>query len=580
MNRAVTASLAARLSLWLVGLMWLAPFLVGHHSPPIASFYSELVAAMLGLAALTLFVRQRYWQDMELPRMALVPLGLLGLLVVQLAFTDKVAFPAQGFMAALYLLWAVFLMMLAVVLRREIGLERMAVVLARFVLVGGVLSACIGILQHYQVHSLLDPLVAPKAGPQIYGNLAQTNHFADYTGLALASLLFLLAGRHWPRLGLLAALPVLLFVLALSGSRSSWLYLAAFAALSFWIYRQSRTGEGKILLAVSLSLLPGFALMQVLAHLPWLSAATPALTATDRLFDSVSGSSIRLGLWQEAWQMFLAEPWLGVGFGQLPWRYFLRNDMPLPGSLVNNAHNLVLHLLAEMGVFAALLLVVGAVRWLLPQARRKMELAEWWLLALLSTLAIHSLLEYPLWYFNFLGVAAILLGAGEHSGIRLDLKRTGRMVFVLALVLGWMSAFNLALSYRSLEGLLFTRYHYAPREQEEQALFQGLQKIHQESLLTPYIELAYSGVIALDKERLADKLELNGRAMRFAPTGPVVYRQAFLLALNGEDQAALQQWRRAASAYPGDLKNNAAELRRLAQADSASFARLSAAVKD
>ena len=216
----------------------------------------------------------------------------------------------------------------------------------------------------------------------------------------------------------------------------------------------------------------------------------------------------------------------------------------------------------------------------LPRRRRQPGLAEWWLLALLSTLALHSMLEYPLWYFNFLGVAAILLGAGEQTSIRLDLQRAGRPVFMLVLALGWMSAASLVHSYRSLEGLLFTRYHYAPQEQEVQALFQGLQKIHQESLLTPYIELAYSGAIALEPERLADKLELNGRVMRFAPTGPVVYRQAFLLALAGEEQAARQQWRRAASAYPGDLKRNVAELRRLAETDPSSFARLSAAVED
>lgn len=569
------ASFGARVSLWLIGLMWVLPFMVGYHRVPITSFYSEWLAAILGLAALTLFVQRRYWQTMEMPRIAFVPLGLVGLLLVQLAATDKIAFPSQAFMAALYLLWAVFLMLLGGALRREIGWAGIVTTLARFTLIGGLTSAVIGILQYYQVHSVLDSVIATRSGDgSVFANIGQTNQFANYTGLAIASLLFLLASRQWPRMLLLGMLPVLLFALALSGSRSSWLYLGALAVLALGFYWRTRDAEHRILVVVALLLLPGFALVQAVAQLPWLVAQVPPILVNERLFETASGINVRLVLWQEAWQMFLQDPWLGVGFGQFSWHHFQLAALSPTWSyagLFNQAHNLVMHLLAEMGSPAVLLLITGVGLWLSAFVRQEMTLSHWWVLALLSILGIHSMLEYPLWYFNFLGIAAILLGAGEARTFRLDLQKTGRFAFILILVLGWMSAGNLAYSYRSLEGLLFTRYHDAPKEREAESLLQDLQQIHQETLLTPYIELAYTGAIELSRDNLADKLELNGRVMRFAPTSPVVYRHALLLALNGEQDSASQQWVRAAASYPDNLERNRGVLLKLAARDSPTY---------
>ena len=84
---------------------------------------------------------------------------------------------------------------------------------------------------------------------------------------------------------------------------------------------------------------------------------------------------------------------------------------------------------------------------------------------------------------------------------------------------------------------------------------QDLLRIHRTSLLAPYIELAYTGAIVLNKDDLSDKLELNSRVMHFAPISIVVFQQAILLALNGQAPAAKAQLERAAVAYPGELEN-------------------------
>ena len=94
----------------------------------------------------------------------------------------------QIVLLALYLLWAALLMILGQRLREEFGLPALATALATFLLVGAELNALAGILQHYRWHTFLDAVVTVKISVAVYGNVAQSNHFANYITLGLISL--------------------------------------------------------------------------------------------------------------------------------------------------------------------------------------------------------------------------------------------------------------------------------------------------------------------------------------------------------------------------------------------------------
>lgn len=558
------------ISLALIGLMWVLPFLQPHHIYPLPGFYTEWLAFALGLGAFSLLLQKRFWNNLELPRIALVPLGLGALLLLQFAL-DKIVYPEQVLLALVYLLWAAFLILLGNILRREIGLAAISTTLARFLVAGGVLGAMVTLLQHYQIHTLVDPLITAKTSNAVYGNLAQPNHFADYTCLALASLLFLSAtGRlAWAVAAVLAVL--MLFVLALSGSRSAWLYLFALLALSAWWYWRNQ--KNAALLIASIVLIPGFALMQWVVQLPWFAAPVPAVDSIQRLFEFASGS-IRLELWREAWYLFLQSPLLGVGWGQFAWQHFeygvLFKSSGLSG-LYNHAHNIVMQLLAETGLVGAVAVVGGGVIWLHGLRRMAFDSYLWWMMGLLAIIGIHSMLEYPLWYSYFLGIAALLLGLGETRFFRLELQRVGRISFALMLALGWMSATSLIYSYRKLEGTLYVKGLENLDAAGLKQFNEDMLQIHRTSLLAPYVELAYTGAIELNKDNLSDKLEFNSRVMNFAPVSIVVYQQAILLALDGQAQAAKVQLERAAIAYPGELENFTKVMQRLLAQHPAEF---------
>lgn len=575
---ATPPSLAARISLACIGLMALLPFIQPIHVPPIASFYIEFTAFALGLLALTLLLSGQYWRNLPLPWIIFAPLGLFAVLLLQLNLKMPAYYETQV-IAMLYLIWAMLLIILGSVLRREFGLATISTVLAWFFLVGGELSAAVGVMQHYEIRTFLDVFIAAKNNAAVSGNVAQTNHFANHISLALASLVFLFAVgklRAWTATPL--ALP-LLFVLPLSGSRSPWLYLFVLLALALWlIWQHGRaTPQARRLVLATVLLLAGFTLMQWLVRLPWFIGSTGIITSVDRMFDQASGTAIRFYLWREAWQMFIQAPLLGVGWGQYAWHHFQLLTVfqnPEITGVYNNAHNLIMQLLAETGLAGTLPIITGITIWLLGLRRSSFDLALWWLLALLAIIGIHSLLEFPLWYGHFLGLCAVFMGMSETRFLPLHLPRLGRLAILLILVMFGGLMAMIERDFRQFSVVMPTP------GSKSKSLDMGdiveLQKLHQKTLLSPYVDFALASVMELNSENLDIKLAVNQRVMHFNPSGPITYKQAILLALKGEHDAAIRQAESAVAAYPYDFTQFAALLRLLAEKNPGTLTGLTA----
>jgi O-antigen ligase len=568
--------LPARISLAFVGLMFLLPFLNPYHFFPLTNFYTEWLALALGLAALAPLAAKRFWDEVEIPALALWLLAFAALLLLQLAWLD-IAYPELSLLGALYVVWAAWLVWLGRVLVKSCGLESAVPVLAALLLLGGLLNAAAALVQFYNLELAHSSLVAGLGAVQrgAYGNFGQNNHFADYLSLALISTLYL---RIKGRLGLPATAictGIFLYALALSGSRASWLYLLAALALSVWFRAASDAPRLRRAALVLAALLPLYALVQFamsdygLAVRPALPGAAYApVTPIDRfaeelahggLLPKAGGSSlgIRLYLWHQALLMWSRAPLLGVGFGQYAGMFFEQAAELSHYHIANfdrNAHNALLHLLAETGLLGAGLVGAGLGAWLWGLRRRLAPGAEvWWLLCLLSVLFVHSMLEYPLWHANFLGVAAILLGMGSVRGVRLRLSALSRYAFPVMVAAGFFALASVGRAYYDLELLMYPRA--LPKDRGEVvARNQAMLQLHRDTLLAPYVEMVYAGSIVADRNNLQDKLALNGRVLRLLPVPELAYRQVLLLGLNGARAAALLQLDRCVAVFPQRLK--------------------------
>lgn len=554
--------------------MWVLPFLYYHHAYPITTFYQEWGAVLLSLCALPLLVSKHYWQQPEIPRVVLLPIGMVLLLLVQYLLGKVLSFD-QMLLLTMYFLWMALLVMLGHRLRVELGLPLLATVLAVFLALGAELNALAGILQHFRWHTFLDPVVTVKTASAVYGNIAQPNHFANYLVLGVASIGLLhirWSLRFWQTTLLVAPL---LFVLVLSGSRGTWLYLLFMAGMTYlW---QRRDKSYLPLMKYVLLLLVGFALMHFVVQIPWLDGASEKVTTAERMFGKEGSGSVRLFLWKESLLIFTQFPLLGAGFGQFAWQHFqlgpeLQN-VSING-LYNNAHNLLMQLAAETGL-AGLSILFGTLGlWFWQVWREHRTIYHWWGYTLLAVLGIHSLLEYPLWYGYFIGIAAVVLGMMESKTYRLELRNLGRLSVTMMLLLGALSLVQLFQGYKKLEATLALRplsgsdATYTPR------LRDSLVGVYDHALLRPYAELFMSGMIEVSADHLAEKFALNERAMRFIPIGPVAYRHAWLLALLDKPDEAKSQLKRALWSYPEEFRAAQAELNRLALKDPAHFSAL------
>jgi hypothetical protein len=177
----------------------------------------------------------------------------------------------------------------------------------------------------------------------------------------------------------------------------------------------------------------------------------------------------------------------------------------------------------------------------------------WWTLAILGVLGLHSMLEYPLWYAYFLGVAAVSMGSAEPAALPVGGRRGGRLVLAMVVLLGVLSFANVHRDYRTLQSLQRTQAHQSSSAPDSgDGSIRVLLGLQGHTLFAPYIELALVRRMLLNQDRLQDKVLLNGRVMRFLPTNDLAYRQAILLAMSGDEKAMRTHWNLAVANYPGD----------------------------
>jgi len=288
-------------------------------------------------------------------------------------------------------------------------------------------SAVIGLLQYFGATGGLGVWVNHTEVGLAFGNLRQRNQFATLMNIGLVALLWWAgqplpavhgrlmtrqppqrAGQELAMLGLAMALAMLLSAgNAASSSRTGLLQLLLVVALGLVWQRRMRQQNAS---QPSGQALPKVLLAAVLAYavatwaLPWLAGLDPfnsGAWARLRSGDAVCAS--RLTLWRNVLFLIAQKPWLGWGWGELDYAHFITL---YPGArfcdILDNAHNLPLHLAVELGVPLALM-VCGAALWLAWRARpwHEQDATRRMAWGILAVILLHSLLEYPLWYGPF-----------------------------------------------------------------------------------------------------------------------------------------------------------------------------------
>lgn len=546
----------ANVSLSLLGLTPLLPLFAPWNLEPVPSFHQEWLAIIAGLLA-CLAAMPLLWrtQHIQIPVIAALPLILTVYLALQAEILPQVI-TAHAQMAMLYLLWAALLMVLIILLRHELGTASIALWLAAALALA---ASCAGLREF---------MFRLQGTTGNWGGMAQANNYADLLALGGASLLYChsITKSFRPLFWLMTA--SIAMGLSLTPSRAVWLYWLTFGVLA-WRYEQTWLR----------SLLLGFAGYLLLQGLWATGLLTAQQTSVARMVQEIGGAPLRLHIWRVAWQLFSQSPLLGQGFGQFDWAYFNTGQhMPELSNRLEHAHNLPLHLLAELGLLPLLLLLSGMTAWLksffklqpgdFDQNNQEAASIRLWLLMLLAVLGIHSLLEYPLWYAQFLGIAAMALALGEQRFWRIDLgkalKRVSASVLCFSLLLAGMHEWQYTRMELALLGAIADR-----SQRRMEYLVEVCQQVPDKApLLFPYVPVIFTLASAAENaEMRAELTALADASYRFWPTKDLSYRQALMQALNGHKPKALATLRLAMAAYPQWIGHFRSELERLEPAD-------------
>jgi hypothetical protein len=288
--------------------------------------------------------------------------------------------------------------------------------------------------------------------------------------------------------------------------------------------------------------------------LPWLLAVTTGANA-DHLWSRVSeaaGCGSRVVLWSNVVHLIAQRPWLGWGWGELDFAHF---TTLYPGprfcDILDNAHNLPLHLAVELGLPAAVLFCAGLC-WAFVHARpwREGDPVRQLAWAALLVIAVHSLLEYPLWYGPFQiagGLSLGLLGAPRGSAGAPAPRAAGPVCGV-----------RLALAVLVLAGIAYAAWDYhrvsqiylpvANRSPEWRD--DPLPRMRDSWLFRNQVRFAELTITPLARDNAAWTHDSAADLLHFSPEPRVVEKLIDSSVMLGRSDEALMQLARFRAAFP------------------------------
>lgn len=376
------------------------PLMCAYQQSPLPAFFNQALSIALWSGVLLLLAfsaastlrtgnsigRGAWWVSMPL-----VWAVVLGSAVAQVAIGLTPDFVGAPIIANALLALALSIAV-ATVAPSPARLERWLSALLIGILIAALFNAFASLLQSVAPNWTDDVWIARPAPShdRASGNLRQPNQLATLMLWGLVASGYL-NRRRW-LLGCACGAPLLATLLA-TGSRTGVISLALIVIVLLMRSDRVRAWSARRWLALLLAAL----------LLAWL-----ALSSFTR---STAQAAIlqRLALWRDSIEIVSQHPWFGVGWGQLNFAWTLTPLAHRAPDVFDHAHNLPLHLAAELGLpLAFLVLVVLSVSvW---RARAALQGAAGGSIALLILIVLlHSLLEYPLWFSYFLLPTAILL---------------------------------------------------------------------------------------------------------------------------------------------------------------------------
>ncbi len=414
-------------------------------------------------------------------------------------------------------------------------------------LLAALLSSGVALVQYFGHSAALQPWVNVAPLGEAFGNLRQRNQFATLTNMGLAVLMFGLVMRQhrwqldtgdhhpWPgrhsalqRALALSAAIVLAVANAATLSRTGMFQLIALAML-LWVWHADVPRSSRWVLVVAV-------LTYAVA-----SIALPMLIGRDPFADGIGARfrppemacASRMLLWQNVLHLIAQKPWWGWGWGELSYAHFM--TLYPAGrfcAILDNAHNLPLHLALVWGIPLAVL-ACGAVGFWVLRARpwRESMPVRQMAWAVLGMIGLHSMLEYPLWYGPFQIAAALAIwilwrtrpqrAPADGDALQIGSAPRHRNI-ALPVVLVCAGVLLVALAYAAWDYRRVSQVYMAPSLRSEAYREDTLGKVQDSWLFRKQVRFAVLTLSTLTPENAQGLNAMARELLHFSPESRVV----------------------------------------------------------
>lgn len=386
----------------LVTLSWVEP----NHYDPWTTFQSQLAMAS-GTLLFAAWVLIRTW------RVGACTLPALAWAVVAAAFVPWIQlqlgivyFFGDAWVTSLYLLGFALAIMIGARMVQAFDIALLLDVVYGVVLVGGMLSAWIGLYQWLKLDYLGDAVVANDLGDRIVANLAQPNQLASLLVCAALAVGWLLVSGRIRGAIAAVAITFIFITMPLTGSRTG--ALVSFGVVALLLVAPNlrvRTLRPSLVLAGA-----GAAALGAAIGLAGMSLMGDT-TAMVRGLDSTTSAGTRPIHWTSMVDAITRQPWLGHGWNQVVVAHqAVAADHPKTAEILSSSHNLFLDLLVQNGIPLGLLMIAALALSLVLALRNARTVAGAFAAAPILAIGMHSMVEFPHEYATFLLPLGLLFG--------------------------------------------------------------------------------------------------------------------------------------------------------------------------
>jgi len=399
-------------------------------------------------------------------------------------------------------------------------------------------SAIAAALQYAGVERWLHGAVAPTIAHQAVANLRQKNQLASLLAIGLASIAWLMAFHPARKLLLLGCGAIVCAGLALTASRTGIVEFAALCALWFVWRRSSPRAFIWLAIAAATYVLAIFAAA-------WLHSGSSQDLAPllARLAGDAPDCQGRRVLWSSVIELIRDHPWSGIGWGEFPLAMYSSAHVPHFCALVENAHDLPLHIAVELGVPAAIVFVVAIAgfAWKLEPWREQDRTKQlgW---AVIAVLVVHSALEYPLWYSPFQAALGLALGFAAKD---LHCTKEGKLIPLVAAL-----AMSCIVAIAAWEYARVTQLFMPPQARWASLRQDPFDKLGTGLVYRDQIAFARLMVTPVTPQTAETVFDLSGRLMHFSPEPRVIERRIESALILGRAHEAKSEAERYSRAYP------------------------------